>query len=119
MQGTKAVADKSILSLCSCSPYDMTKGFANKIILSLCLFFDIKEFISNKSFFPCQDDEFTHLYTLIVKPDNTYEVKIDNAKVCCLSAVFFLLFTFLVFYDPFFFFYNLFRASLIYDSDVK
>lgn len=23
----------------------------------------------------------THLYTLIVKPDNTYEVKIDNAKV--------------------------------------
>jgi len=29
----------------------------------------------------CKDDEFTHLYTLIVKPDNTYEVKIDNAKV--------------------------------------
>ena len=29
----------------------------------------------------CQDDEFTHLYTLIVRPDNTYEVKIDNAKV--------------------------------------
>lgn len=24
---------------------------------------------------------FTHLYTLIVRPDNTYEVKIDNAKV--------------------------------------
>jgi len=29
----------------------------------------------------CKDDELTHLYTLIVKPDNTYEVKIDNAKV--------------------------------------
>ena len=28
-----------------------------------------------------QDDEFTHLYTLIVNPDNTYEVKIDNKKV--------------------------------------
>lgn len=28
-----------------------------------------------------QDDEFTHLYTLIVRPDNTYEVKIDNSKV--------------------------------------
>jgi calreticulin len=29
----------------------------------------------------CKDDVFTHLYTLIVRPDNTYEVKIDNAKV--------------------------------------
>merc|ERR1711893_165256 len=28
----------------------------------------------------CKDDEFTHLYTLIVKPDNTYEVKIDNER---------------------------------------
>lgn len=28
-----------------------------------------------------QDDEFTHLYTLIVKPDNTYEVRIDGSKV--------------------------------------
>eukprot|EP00061_Rhincodon_typus_P015843 g43750.t1 len=27
------------------------------------------------------DDELTHLYTLIIKPDQTYEVKIDNAKV--------------------------------------
>jgi len=27
-----------------------------------------------------QDDTLTHLYTLIVKPDNTYEVKIDNKK---------------------------------------
>ncbi|VDP03056.1 unnamed protein product [Soboliphyme baturini] len=26
----------------------------------------------------CKDDEFTHLYTLIVKPNNTYEVLIDN-----------------------------------------
>lgn len=29
----------------------------------------------------CKDDEMTHLYTLIVKPDNTYEVRIDNEKV--------------------------------------
>ena len=29
----------------------------------------------------CKDDELTHLYTLIVNPDNTYEVKIDNEKV--------------------------------------
>ena len=27
-----------------------------------------------------QDDEFTHLYTLIVKSDNTYEVRIDGQK---------------------------------------
>lgn len=32
-------------------------------------------------FFFSQDDEFTHLYTLIVKPDNTYEVRIDGSKV--------------------------------------
>lgn len=31
--------------------------------------------------YPVQDDEFTHLYTLIVRPDNTYEVKIDNSQV--------------------------------------
>lgn len=30
---------------------------------------------------PPQDDEFTHLYTLIVRSDNTYEVKIDNKRV--------------------------------------
>ncbi|XP_030061819.1 calreticulin [Microcaecilia unicolor] len=29
----------------------------------------------------CKDDEYSHLYTLIVRPDNTYEVKIDNQKV--------------------------------------
>lgn len=28
----------------------------------------------------CKDDEFTHLYTLILRSDNTYEVKIDNKK---------------------------------------
>lgn len=28
-----------------------------------------------------QDDVYTHLYTLIVKSDNTYEVRIDNEKV--------------------------------------
>uniref|UniRef100_A0A8C9S4X2 Calreticulin n=1 Tax=Scleropages formosus TaxID=113540 RepID=A0A8C9S4X2_SCLFO len=30
---------------------------------------------------PTQDDEYTHPYTLILSPDNTYEVKIDNKKV--------------------------------------
>ncbi|KAK2168561.1 hypothetical protein LSH36_16g14129 [Paralvinella palmiformis] len=29
----------------------------------------------------CKDDVYTHLYTLIVRPDNTYEVKIDNKRV--------------------------------------
>ncbi|XP_073977103.1 calreticulin [Rhodnius prolixus] len=29
----------------------------------------------------CKDDVYTHIYTLIVKPDNTYEVLIDNEKV--------------------------------------
>uniref|UniRef100_H2MUT4 Calreticulin n=1 Tax=Oryzias latipes TaxID=8090 RepID=H2MUT4_ORYLA len=29
----------------------------------------------------CKDDEFTHLYTLILNPDQTYQVKIDNEKV--------------------------------------
>lgn len=27
---------------------------------------------------PCKDDELTHLYTLILNPDNTYEVQIDG-----------------------------------------
>lgn len=29
----------------------------------------------------CKDDEYTHLYTLIVRSDNTYAVKIDNKEV--------------------------------------
>jgi calreticulin len=29
----------------------------------------------------CKDDVYSHLYTLIVRPDNTYEVKIDNKRV--------------------------------------
>lgn len=29
----------------------------------------------------CKDDVYTHLYTLVVKPDNTYQVLIDNEKV--------------------------------------
>jgi len=29
----------------------------------------------------CPNDIYTHVYTLIVKPDNTYEVLIDNEKV--------------------------------------
>jgi calreticulin len=30
---------------------------------------------------PCETDEYTHLYTLIVKPDQTYQVLIDNKEV--------------------------------------
>ncbi|KAJ8918796.1 hypothetical protein NQ315_011080 [Exocentrus adspersus] len=29
----------------------------------------------------CKDDVYTHAYTLIIKPDNTYEVQIDGEKV--------------------------------------
>ncbi|XP_060527729.1 calreticulin [Cylas formicarius] len=29
----------------------------------------------------CKDDEYTHSYTLIIKPDNTYKVLIDNEEV--------------------------------------
>jgi calreticulin len=29
----------------------------------------------------CESDEFTHVYTLIVHPDNTYEIQIDGAEV--------------------------------------
>ncbi|KAJ4456586.1 putative Calnexin 1 [Paratrimastix pyriformis] len=30
---------------------------------------------------PCKTDQLTHLYTLIVHPDNTYEIQIDEEKV--------------------------------------
>jgi len=29
---------------------------------------------------PCESDEFTHTYTLVVNPDNTYEILIDGSK---------------------------------------
>jgi len=29
----------------------------------------------------CETDQFTHLYTLIVRPDNTYEVRIDGKEI--------------------------------------
>jgi len=38
-----------------------------------------KNHLINKNI-PCETDENSHLYTLIVKPDNTYEVKIDNKQ---------------------------------------
>jgi calreticulin len=28
----------------------------------------------------CKDDDLTHLYTLILNPDNSYEVQIDGTK---------------------------------------
>jgi len=37
--------------------------------------------LQSKKSIACKADELTHLYTLIVNPDNTYEVKIDDAKV--------------------------------------
>lgn len=48
--------------------------------------FCTKGFSLNPASFFCfafsfQDDELTHLYTLILNPDQTYEVKIDNEKV--------------------------------------
>jgi len=30
---------------------------------------------------PCESDTFTHLYTLILSPDNTYEIQIDQKEV--------------------------------------
>lgn len=48
-----------------------TKNLSSKSTVYTCL----------TSRFFSQDDEFTHLYTLIVKSDNTYEVRIDGEKV--------------------------------------
>jgi calreticulin len=33
-----------------------------------------------KKTIPCETDQLTHIYTLIVRPDNTYEVRIDGDK---------------------------------------
>jgi len=41
--------------------------------------YDGKNFLTKKEI-RCKDDVFTHLYTLIVNPDGTYEVLIDNEK---------------------------------------
>jgi len=30
---------------------------------------------------PCEKDEFTHLYTFVIRPDNTFEVFVDNKSV--------------------------------------
>jgi len=38
-----------------------------------------KNYLLNKQV-PCESDDVSHLYTLIVKPDNTYEIKIDNKQ---------------------------------------
>ncbi|XP_067616090.1 calreticulin [Eurosta solidaginis] len=39
-----------------------------------------KNYLINKDI-RCKDDVYTHFYTLVVKPDNTYEVLIDNDKI--------------------------------------
>lgn len=33
-----------------------------------------------KKTIPCESDQLTHVYTLIVRPDNTYEVRVDGEK---------------------------------------
>jgi len=38
-----------------------------------------KNHLVNKNI-PCETDELSHLYTLILRPDNTYEVLIDNVQ---------------------------------------
>jgi len=38
-----------------------------------------KNLLTNKNI-PCETDQLTHVYTLIVKADNTYEVRIDGTK---------------------------------------
>jgi len=38
-----------------------------------------KNHLINKNV-PCETDELSHLYTLILRPDNTYEVLIDNVQ---------------------------------------
>ena len=40
-----------------------------------------KENLQTKKSVKCETDKKSHRYTLIVKPDNTYEVQIDGAKV--------------------------------------
>ncbi|EGD73071.1 calreticulin [Salpingoeca rosetta] len=39
------------------------------------------ENVQTKKSIPCKFDEASHLYTLVLKPDNTYEVRIDGEKV--------------------------------------
>lgn len=49
-----------------------------------CLFVNMNLKFLAHSKFPAptpKDDELTHLYTLILNPDQTYEVKINNEKV--------------------------------------
>ena len=59
-----------ILSAPSCRlPHLWTAFLISSLSVSLCVSVSL------------QDDEYTHLYTLVVNPDNTYEVKIDNKKV--------------------------------------
>jgi len=41
--------------------------------------YDGKNHLINKNV-PCESDEASHLYTLIVRPDNTYEIRIDNKQ---------------------------------------
>jgi calreticulin len=43
--------------------------------------FDKDEGLLIKKDIPCETDVFSHLYTLVVRPDNTFEVFVDNKSV--------------------------------------
>merc|ERR1711862_276043 len=40
-----------------------------------------KDNVQIKKDLPCETNQLSHLYTLIIKPDNTFEVKVDNKSV--------------------------------------
>jgi len=40
-----------------------------------------KDNVQIKKDIPCETNQLSHLYTLIIKPDNTFEVKVDNKSV--------------------------------------
>ncbi|XP_078525233.1 calreticulin-3 isoform X1 [Lissotriton helveticus] len=54
-------------------------GFERKLVHVI--FYYKGKYYELKKEIRCKDDPFTHLYTLIVRPNQTYEVKIDNEKV--------------------------------------
>jgi len=53
-------------------------GYSTKKVHSI--FNHNGENLLKKSDVSCPDDEYTHTYTLIVKPDNTYEIHVDGEK---------------------------------------
>lgn len=56
-------------------------GSSNKKTHTILHYPKKKENLLIKKEIPCETDELSHLYTLVVKPDNTFEVLIDNKSV--------------------------------------